>query len=194
MLHCYPAVNSFFRTINELLWNFSVEVQVKSHPVDTLNKVIIIINYYYYYYHYYYYRHHHHKVSIIIIIIIIIIIDIIINNYYYWMCMWTYCKAKCCRAFGQTGNDCRKKNNIMLTFYYNHNIKIWLQLAICSKVLLIIGNALTFIVSPSHLDFAEIWQCIIITEQNIKNSNYDSVTSNSLLFFQETPRPNPCTI
>ena len=82
----------------------------------------------------------------------------------------------------------------MLTFYYNHNIKIRLQLAICSKVLLIIGNALTFIVSPSHLDFAEIWQCIIITEQNIKNFNYDSVTSNiSLLFFQETPRPNPCT-
>lgn len=31
--------------------------------------------------------------------------------------MWTYCKAKCCRAFGQTGNDYRKKNNIMLTFY-----------------------------------------------------------------------------
>ena len=31
--------------------------------------------------------------------------------------MWTYCKAKCCRAFGQTRNDYRKKNNIMLTFY-----------------------------------------------------------------------------
>ena len=52
MLHRYPAVNSFFQTINELLWNFSVEVHVKSHLVDTLNKVIIIIiiiiNYYYY--------------------------------------------------------------------------------------------------------------------------------------------------
>ena len=56
MLHCYPEVNSFFQTINELLWNFSVQVQVKSHPVDTLNKVIniIIIIIYsssYYYYH-----------------------------------------------------------------------------------------------------------------------------------------------
>ena len=91
------------------------------------------------------YHHHHHYWY-----------HIIINHYYWINSMWTYCKAKCCRAFGQTGNDCRKKNNIMLTFYYNHNIKIWLQLAICSKVLLIIGNALTFIVSPSHLDFAEI--------------------------------------
>ena len=61
MLHCYPEVNSFFQTINELLWNFSVQVQVKSHPVDTLNKVIIIIIiiiiFYYYYYYYYYYYH-----------------------------------------------------------------------------------------------------------------------------------------
>ena len=59
MLHCYPEVNSFFQTINELLWNFSVQVQVKSHPVDTLNKVIIIIIiiiFYYYYYYYYYYH------------------------------------------------------------------------------------------------------------------------------------------
>ena len=60
MLHCYPEVNSFFQTINELLWNFSVQVQVKSHPVDTLNKVIIII-------------------IIIIIITIIIIIIFTIN-------------------------------------------------------------------------------------------------------------------
>ena len=64
MLHCYPEVNSFFQTINELLWNFSVQVQVKSHPVDTLNKVIIIIIiiiiiiYYYSYYYYYYYYYH----------------------------------------------------------------------------------------------------------------------------------------
>ena len=70
MLHCYPEVNSFFQTINELLWNFRVQVQVKSHPLDTLNKVIIIIIiiiyllllllllfiYYYYYYYYYYYH------------------------------------------------------------------------------------------------------------------------------------------
>ena len=59
-------MNSFFQTINELLWNFSVQVQVKSHPVDTLNKVIIIIILILI------------IITINIIIIIIIIIDIIL--------------------------------------------------------------------------------------------------------------------
>ena len=57
MRHCHPEVNSFFQTINELLWNFSVQVQVKSHPLDTLNKVIIIIIIIIYYSYYYYYYH-----------------------------------------------------------------------------------------------------------------------------------------
>ena len=61
-------MNSFFQTINELLWNFSVQVQVKSHPVDTLNKALLLLFLLFIIL----------IITINIIIIIIIIIDIIL--------------------------------------------------------------------------------------------------------------------
>ena len=112
--------------------------------------------------------------------------------------MWTYCKAKCCRAFGQTGNDYRKKNNIMLTFY--------------NKLSQYVNMIVTSHLFPSATHH---WKCFNIHSEPQPPRLCRNLLANNLLlqnkilkipimtlllvisalcFFRKLPRPNPCTI
>ena len=60
-------------------------------------------------------------------------------------------------------------------------------------MLLIIGNALTFIVSPSHLDFAEICQCILLLQNKILQIPIMTLllVISAFCFFRKLQGPTP---